>query len=119
MHGDGEGGGNLYRCPGDGCDLWEATAGDYEERKMVCLDCNKCKGKPPLLNQSNSPEEIKKRVIFRIESLINQENAGHLDKSYLEFWEWRLIEVWREKEIDYERIHKAKIAAIFEAMLNK
>lgn len=107
----------MYRCPGSGeCDIWDATGGEYEEKKMVCLDCTRCKGKPPLLNQSNSPEELQKRVVIRIEDLISMENAGHLDKSQLDYFEWRLMEIWRNSEVQFERLHKAKITAMFEAM---
>lgn len=115
LFGEGDGD-SVYRCPGDSCDIWAATGGEYEERKMVCLDCQRCKGKPPLLNQSSSPEAVKQRIIGRIESLVCQENAGHLDKEYLDYFEWKLIEVWRDAELRHDRLFKIHTKLIFEAL---
>ncbi len=83
---------------------------------MVCLDCQRCKGKPPLLNQSSSPEAVKQRIIGRIESLVRLDNAGHLDKENLEYFEWQLIEVWRDAELQHDRLFKIYTKSLFEAL---
>lgn len=109
-------GDSFYRCPGDSCDIWMATGGEYEERSKVCLDCSRCKGKPPLLNGSNSPEEVKKRVIARIENIVNQQNAGTLDLHNLDFFEWKLLEIWRNEEIAQQRQLQIYPRLIFESL---
>lgn len=117
MFGESGGGGSFYRCPGAGCELWEATGGDYEERKMVCLDCAKCKGKPPLLTQSNSPEAVQLRVVGRIESIVRRLNSGQpVDWDHYEYWEWQLVEIWRDAEQAHDRNFKLYTKALFEAL---
>lgn len=83
---------------------------------MVCLDCNQCKGKPPLLDKSNSPESVKKRIVAQIENIVRKQDAQTLDLNQHEYFEWRLLEIWREAESQKERNFRIKTDQIFEAL---
>jgi hypothetical protein len=75
--------------------------------------CGKCDGNPPK-GESPSAENA---IVRRIEELIQKENAGHLDKNLLEYYEWRLMEIWREAEAQQERNYKAHVKTIFEVTM--
>lgn len=83
---------------------------------MATLGCDRCNGTPPLPDQQNSPEAVQQRIVARIENLIQKENAGNLDKNLLDYFEWRLMEIYREAEAHHERIYKIKTNLLFEAM---
>lgn len=118
LFGQGDGNSGFYRCPGDNaCDLWDSESGSYEEKKNICLDCRKCNGKFPLLNQSNSPEAIQLRIIAHVERIISKENAGQIDMNELDYFDWRLVEIYRDEERNQERIFKARTNAIFEVLV--
>lgn len=86
---------------------------------MVCLDCQRCGGKPPLLTQSNSPEAIQERIVFQIENIVRQQNAGTLDLHSLNYFEWKLLEIWREAEADQERRFRAEMHSIFKTLVQQ
>lgn len=75
-----------------------------------------CKGKPPLLDGRNSPEAVQERVVAHIESIVRKLNAGTLDLHQLDYFDWLLLEIYRDEERNQESIFKAKLAAAFEAM---
>lgn len=94
-----------------------AGAGNYEEKKKVCLDCQTCQGKPPLQNNSNSPEAVQLRIVGRIERLVIQINSGQpFDWNAIDYLDWKLIEVWKNEESKQELTFKQKLAAVFEAL---
>ncbi|MBS1793350.1 MAG: hypothetical protein JSS81_05820 [Acidobacteria bacterium] len=72
------------------------------------------------MNQSNSPESVNARVVARIEAIIRRLKAGQpFDWNDCEFWEWRLIEIWRDQEQIQERIHKQKISVLLEVLMKQ
>lgn len=111
----------MVRCPGDGlCDIWDATGGDYEEKKNVCLDCRDCRGNPPLEpgKRSEVNELEKNQVIFSIEKLVRRQNAGRsIDWDEVDLLEQKLFEVYRDEELRRERIFRIQTQKIFEAMI--
>lgn len=85
---------------------------------MVCLDCKRCNGKPPLQEDQRSPEAVKIAVIARTEKLINQVDSGvPVDFEKLSYLEWLLIEIYREAVSHQERIIKVKQSRLFEAFV--
>jgi len=76
-----------------------------------------CNGKPPLLNQSNSPEAVQERIVARIEQSISKIDSGQpFDWNNLDYFEWRLIEIYRQSEIEMDRKHKSRVAVLFESL---
>lgn len=90
---------------------------------MVCLDCQRCRGKAPLQKNETSFELNKSqadRFVARIEKLrIEQVTFNNLNLENLSYLEYLLLQVWVEKEIEMERLHKAKISALFEVLIRK
>lgn len=79
-----------------------------------------CNGKPPRLNQSNSPETVQERIVARIEQSISKINSGQpFDWNDIDYFEWRLIEIYRNCELEFQRLHKQKITQIFEALMRQ
>lgn len=120
LYGEDSEGSYGYRCPGESCDLFAATAGTFEERAAVCLDCSKC-NKPPLLVDEKSTDlspDIVNRVVIRIEKLYTEQMIfNNLNFETIDYFEFELLKIWQAKVLEMERLHKAKITAIFEGMM--
>lgn len=117
LHGENSAGDSVSRCPGENqCPRWDNQAGSYEDKVQATLGCDRCNGVPPILNQSNSPESIKKKIVARIENFVRQDNAKTLNLNLLDYLDWKLIEIWRDEEVHHERLFKIHSKIIYQAL---
>lgn len=101
-----EHGGSVYsQCPGDGCDMWDASAGDYDYKieSMVCAGCRDCGGNPPKPPGSDTDDEPDagevNDLVTDIEDIARWQNAGFkTDWSAYDYEICRLVRVWQDAE---------------------
>jgi hypothetical protein len=127
-------GGSLYeQCPGTGCDIWEAAAGDYDYKLEtgVCAGCTRCGGNPPDEEESkvqgptpndevgldndqlstNDDHEVDD-LVADIADIIAWENAGFdTDWSEYDFPTRQLVRIWRSKEREISEIRQTRMQA--------
>lgn len=108
------------RCPGEGrCEIWDVTAGTFEEKKKVCLDCRQCRGNPPFDPHEAISPDAEALVISVIESLVMDATAGlTTDPNELEIADFELLKIWRMQERFHDLQHKANLQALIAAMSN-
>ncbi len=107
------------RCPGEnGCLRWRDAYGKtFEEKARVCRGCEKCDGNPPFQSQDVSETDTE-QIVGQVETLrMRQKSGRRFEANELTYLEWELLRVWTAAEEMYEIAHKAKISAIFEAIL--
>jgi hypothetical protein len=109
----------VIRCPGEaGCSDWIAAA---EPKIDVCKLCVRCEGRGPLsVDDSTLEKEDAEYIADRIERLVQERRAGRrLSPAKLESDEWELLLIWDEAESQLQRLHEARIKALFEAVMSR
>lgn len=123
-------GGSLYgRCPGTGCDQWEAAAGDYDYKVEtdVCGGCRDCGGNPPepesvqnaectMHNEDDAdpePDADEDEIVDLVNDIadiVDWENAGlQTDWSHYPFETKKLVQLWRSTEREVAAIQNTRM----------
>lgn len=127
-------GGSAYTaCPGTGCPIWEAAAGDhaYKVETGVCEGCRDCGGNPPDEGSSGSgsgSEETEGEagnaaapaahdeaaevddLVQDVADIIAWENAGFTtDWSQYPIEIKNLVKYWRSAETDIANIRESRM----------
>ena len=110
------------QCPGEGCDIWDAAAGDYEYKveTKVCSGCRDCGGVPPKPPAEDDPEyddlEELEDLFDEIEDIIEWENGGFVtDWTVYPFEVRYLVRIWRNCELEIKRLQASWLHAYIKA----
>lgn len=122
-----EHGGSVYsRCPGTGCDIWDAAGGthEYKVETGVCAGCRQCGGNPPMVSDeaTGTGDESDKAgdaeltddeiddLIGDVEDIVKWENAGFAtDWMHYDFDTWLLVREWRDAERDVTALQATRM----------
>lgn len=123
------------RCPGTGCEIWEAAAGDYDYKVEtgVCNGCRQCGGNPPedsgqwSVVSGESEDQKPNTEDQEIEDLVNDiaditawEDAGFpTDWQVYDFTVKQLVRVWRSAEREITEIRDRRMQAFIKGFFKE